>query len=261
MQATDNPNRRRRPNVTARLAKLAGISADDSTAIEFHLRRALHDPSPRVRWLALERIRDSNLRQLEPEVLAFLSSQHSFLRYTAAECLGNFHEEERIEAHFLYPLLNDHHDLVRMTALESLSQIEDKSALSLARERLQDQEPVVRSYAADAVAVLGGRLSRNALLLALQQETDDHPTAGIAAALFFLGDSDQLAVLLKVLTSSSYVARCFAANCVASLDLTPDQLSVALAAVTYSKQHYLYRADQTTMERVEQQLLEVAAAT
>jgi HEAT repeat protein len=245
-----------RPDVVTRIQAVSSLPVEDKGRLAQALSRYLTDRSPRVRAAALEVVRDESLREVEPQVLTLLSDRSSSVRYSAVECMGALHEEESIGASWLYPLLNDPVDLVRIEALESLARIGDKGSLSLIVERLEDDDAMVRAYAARSIALLGGRKYVAKIESASKSEQDDNAKAGFAESLFRLGDGDQLQVLLKLLSSPEYLARCASANALSDLPLDQTQLQSALEAVSYAARNALVRGDRSTMERVEKELRE-----
>jgi HEAT repeat protein len=148
------------------------------------------------------------------------------VRYLAIECLGNFHEAERIKAPWPYPFLNDSESLVRIETLESLAQIGDKSALPLISEKLQDENPLVRAYAAVSIGELGGKRYLSQIRRTLESERHDRAKVGLADALFILGDTSEFPLLIELLSFSEYTTRCASANSIADLDLSGAVLSM-----------------------------------
>ncbi len=245
-----------RANVVTRIRAVSSLPVEDKGRLAETLSRYLADRSPRVRAAALEVVRDESLREVEQQVITLLSDRSSFVRYSAVECLGALHEEESIGASWLYPLLTDPVALVRIEALESLARIGDKGSLSLIVERLHDDDAMVRAYAARSIALLNGREYITNVASASMSEQDDNAKAGFAESLFRLGDDDQFAVLLRLLSSSEYLARCASANALSDLPLDQTQLRSALEAVSHAAQNALVRGDRSTMERVEKELRE-----
>ena len=216
----------------------------------------LADRSPRVRAAALDVVKAEDLQEMNEQVLNLLSDRSRTVRYSAVECLGSLHEGEAVTASWLYPLLQDPFHLVRIETLESLARIGDRKALPLIADRLQDDDALVRAYAARSIAELDGRKYLTAIERALEGEQDENAQVGFADALFALGDESQLAVLLKFLSSTDYHVRCASANALSVADLTPEQLQSALEAVSHAARNALFRADRSTMERVEKELRE-----
>jgi len=190
------------------------------------------------------------MEELTELVLEMLADRSYRVHCAAAECIGTLHAEERVKADWLYPLLTDPAMLVRIEALESIVQIDDRSALSLIVGLLQDGEALVRSYAAWAIAVFRGKKHVSAIRKALRSETEEVARRGFRQALFDLGDSEQLPAILEFLSSQNYLVRCACANGIADADLSPAQLEAAREAIAYAREHSLFRGDRTTMERV-----------
>ncbi|WP_396126788.1 HEAT repeat domain-containing protein [Acidicapsa ligni] len=155
---------------------------------------------------------------------------------------------------WLYPLLGDSAFLVRIVTLESLDQIGDRKALPLIAAKLQDENALVRAYAAGAIAQLDGRKYIAEIQHALETETDDNARVGFADALFLMGDEKQFSELLKLLSSSDYRVRSASASALGVAELTPAQVRSALEAVSHAARNPLFRADRLTMERVEKEL-------
>jgi hypothetical protein len=245
-----------KPTVDARMDALAALPTDNRIHLATLFRPYLRDRSYRLRTAALQMVLQHEIRELEDEVRSLLLDKDGFVRDLAVECLGNFHEHEEIKATWLYPCLNDPYWLVRVETLESLAQIGDRSALPLISERLHDDENLVRSYAATAIADLGGKRYLTRLRLAFKNEHNDRAKVGLASALFSLGDPSQFSSLIALLSCSDYRVRCAVANHLVDLALNPQQHQLTLAAVSHAAKNFLYRADQSTMETVEKQLRE-----
>jgi len=242
--------------VVSRIIAVTSLAQENDGSLTRNVVRYLADRSPRVRSAALGVVGKSHLIEAEQYVLKLLSDSNDAVRYSAVECLGSLHEGEEVSAKWLYPLLEDADSLVRVETLESLAQIVDQSALPLIVKRLQDTDALVRSYAAWAIAQLGGKKYAKAVESALEVEQDDIAKVGFADALFALGDKKQFSVLLEFLSSAEYLVRCAAANALNAAELTDDQVRSAIKAVNHAAKHSLFRGDRTTMEQVEKQLRE-----
>jgi HEAT repeat protein len=245
-----------RPTVQERVDSLVALQAEDKDQLALQLRPFLQDRSSRVRSVAIQWVIKHDLRKLEDEIFGLLADKASLIRNQAIECLGNLYEGKKIRATWLYPFLHDSAWLVRVETLESLDQIGDKSSLPLISEKLNDEHPIVRSYAAIAIADLGGKRYLAKLRHSLEIERTDRAKVGLVDALFTLGDTSQFPLLIELLSSSDYQTRCASAHSLSELDLDLQQHQIALKAVSHAAKNYLYRGDQTTMETVEKQLLE-----
>ena len=240
--------------VVSRVRVVMSLADGDKGQLAQSVSKYLADRSPRVRAAALDVVKAEDLQEMNEQVLNLLSDRSRTVRYSAVECLGSLHEGEAVTASWLYPLLQDPFHLVRIETLESLARIGDKKALPRIAERLQDDDALVRAYAARSIAELDGGKFRTAIERALKAEQDDNAKVGFADALFALGDAEQLPVLLEFLSSADYHVRCAAANALSAAELTPSQRQAALAGVSHAASAALVKADRSTMERVEKEL-------
>lgn len=254
MRPSSDEKRKVRPSVFDRIMAIEAIPVDDIGGLERAVKRYLADRSPTVRAAAIDFVRKQDLQKLGERIIRLLSDKSHRVRYTAVECLGALHEGEAVKASWLYPLLQDPQYMVRIETLQSLGGIGDKEALPLIAERLRDDHPLVRSYAAGVIAELDGRHYFRLLLRRSEEDEDDIAQVGIAYALFRFGDLTQLSVLLKLLSSVDYRVRCASANSLTDVDLTPAQRKKALGAVSNAARNALAVADRSTMERVEKAL-------
>jgi hypothetical protein len=245
-----------RPRVEQRIDAVRALSVADRLALSVALTKFLGDRSARVRWVALDVVKDEILSDLEPRVIELLADPETLVRDIAVECLGALHQDEGISASWLYPLLDDEDWLIRIETIESLAQIGDKSSRPLIAKLLEDSVALVRGYAATHLVMLGGSKYRKMIGRRAGTEREEEAQVRFASALFELGDESQFSQILKYLSSERYQVRCAAANILADLPLSEGQVQAALSAVSYARLHYLYRGDQSTMEKVEKELQE-----
>jgi HEAT repeat protein len=255
MQPTTSRTQRKRPLVDDRRIAVKALPIDDRSELLRAVSSYLKDHSPIVRETALEVARDEVLSELDDQVIGLISDKNSFVRQRAIECFGSFHAGEAIKAPWLHLLLQHPEVLTRVETLETLDQIGDKSALPAMIERLRDDDYLVRAYAAISIAQLGGGKFRKQIASAAKAEEAEKAKPWFARALFILGDQEQFQKLIEFLSAPSPTPRCTSANALADLPLSEDQLGVALAAVSRAATNFLARSDQSTMERVEKQLL------
>ena len=242
--------------VVSRTREVFSLGGGDKARLQQSISRYLSDRSPRVRSAALDVVRENELREVNASVLDLLTDKSGIVRHAAVECLGVLHEGEAVKASWLYPLLRDPVLIVRVETVESLAQIGDRTALPLIAERLEDEDPLVRAYAARSIAELEGHEFVAAIERASKTEEDENAKVGFADALFTLGDVKQFSVLLELLSSADYHVRSASANALSVADLTSVQLKAALEAVSHAAHHALAVADRSTMERVEKELRE-----
>ena len=242
--------------VVSRTRAVFSLGEGDKAPLQQSIRRYLSDRSPRVRSAALDVVRKKELREVNASVLDLLTDKSGIVRHAAVECLGVLHEGEAVKASWLYPLLKDPVLIVRVETVESLAHIGDRTALPLIAERLKDEDPLVRAYAARSIAELEGQEFVPAIEKASKTEQDENAKVGFAEALFTLGDDNQFSVLLGFLSSGDYHVRCASANALGGADLNSAQLQSALEAVSFASHHSLVKADKSRMERVEKELRE-----
>jgi HEAT repeat protein len=242
--------------VVARVEKLRADAASSPDQLIDRLGKALGDRSPRLREEALTLARERNLMQFEPQALSALSDKNQFVKYAAIQYLGELHEAEGLNALWLYPLLQDSNGLVRIDAMEALDQIEDRASLPRIAKLLDDDDELVRAYAAMTLGNLGAKRYRNAVERAAARETTSYICAHFSRALYSLGDSTQFDRLVEYLKADRYLARCAAANSLAALPLTRQELRAAIEAVASARVNFLHRADESTMAEVERELRE-----
>jgi len=140
--------------------------------------------------------------------------------------------------------------------METLACIGDRKALPFIVTRLEDDDYLVRSYAANSIAELKGGRYRKLIEAVAQAEQEERAKPWFARALFLLGDKHQFFTLISLLSSTNCTARCAAANALADIELSAEQTASALASVVRAKDSFIARSDQSTMERVEEQLSE-----
>jgi HEAT repeat protein len=256
MRREIDTKRKKRGDVASRIDAVRSFAGEGGNSLAESVRKYLRDRSPSVRAAALEVVKERKLSEMDAEVTVLLADKNVLVRSCAADCTGTLHEGEAVAARWLYPLLSDSSWLVRVDTLESLAQIGDKSALHLIAERLHDEHPLVRAYAANSIADLDGYEFVGAIEAASQREADPSAGVGFANALLALGDATQFPVLVEYLSSADYRVRCACANAIGAANLNPAQLKVAVAALAHAAQHSLARADRTTMEHIEKELRE-----
>lgn len=216
--------------------------------------RSLRDRSPRVRAAAIELIAQHRADEYLSSVHSMLSDPSELVRIEALEAVGLLEEASGEHHEGLVCRLRDTKALIRITAIESLVQLRDTSAMPQIAARLKDTDPLVRAYAAIALAELGSKTCVDLILDALSVETADAATAGFLVSLVMLGDDTKLVHLLALLLSEEYRVRCFVANSLIRLGLEGEHLQAARAGVQEALDHPLGHADESNMFEVLDQL-------
>jgi HEAT repeat protein len=127
--------------------------------------------------------------------------------------------------------------------------------LAYAGSRLKDEDPLVRSYTAEAIAGLNVSEYVKTLRQASIEELDERAKVGISRALFQFVDSNRFSLLLQLLESKNYVFRCAAANTLTRLSLSRPQLKLIFVTLSHAAQIPIARAEESTMESVLKELL------
>ena len=131
-----------------------------------------------------------------------------------------------------------------------LALIGDRGALRRIARLLSDRDPIVRSYAAGAIADLQGSAYTKRIEGALAKEKHELARVGLLEAAFRFGKRGALGELLGLLTSRDYHVRCSVANVVEFLRLTPSERALAIDALKRAARKPLVFADASTVKRV-----------
>ncbi|HEY1203470.1 MAG TPA: HEAT repeat domain-containing protein [Bryobacteraceae bacterium] len=209
--------------------------------------RAMRDRSPVVRATAAELIAREKKASFLGSLHEMLSDASGLVRGEVIEALGVIEEGSGRHHEDLISRLHDVKPLVRIAAVESLARLQDLRAIPGITSCLQDQDSLVRAYAAIALAELGGSTCLPSISNALAAEGDETAAAGFLVAMRLLGDETKFAALLALLSSSGYRVRCFVANWLPRLKLARKELGAARMAVEEALSHPLGCADASTM--------------
>lgn len=170
-------------------------------------RRLLDHRKPNVRMAALDVLVSYDSRKGVLSLIRLLGDPSWKVRMHAAELSARLFAR-KVPKQFLR-LLRDKHELVRVQAVESLAYIGDRNsdAVAAVRSNLSDRSPLVRSYAAATLGVIGKPSDRNLLAKRLPTEKSDKARLGILAGLYALGDDSAFSQLLKLLDSDDFEVR------------------------------------------------------
>lgn len=214
------------------------------------LESALRDRSPKVRGTAIDIIIKNEIREALPLIEPGLLDPSAAVRMTAAEAIGTLSSTRRRPHHGLRSLLTDPSPLVRIESLESLAAIGDRGSLAQIAALLEDGDPLVRAYAARAIAVLKGSSHAEAIRRALAGEQSDQAREGMVESLFILGDPEAFSKLLCFLSSDDYRIRCAVANFLEDAPLNSVQRKLAMRRLSDACRRSLGVADRSTIKRV-----------
>jgi HEAT repeat protein len=159
---------------------------------------------------------------MKPRLVELLADRDGSVRYEAAHALGRALAGSGKAPVALLRCIDDRDELVTIAAIEAAGDIGDKRAAPRIRRRLNDPSPLVRSWAASALGLLGARGAHGALMEASRRERSSTARVGMYEALSRLGEPSSLESLLALLRSKQYRVRCAVANAVAELPIGPD---------------------------------------
>jgi HEAT repeat protein len=158
-------------------------------------------------------------------------AERELARCDALEAAGQALAGSRSAPRGLIQATRDRGWLVRVVAIEALQDIGDRRSFAALRACVRDPNPIVRSYAAVAAAVVDPARARPLIRRLAAAERSSQARVGHAEALFRLGDRAALATLLRLVKSSPYRVRCAVANTLADMELTAIERAEAVRAV------------------------------
>lgn len=204
----------------------------DRTKRALLLARWMEDPSPSIRSSAIQLAAESNDIAAVTNVEGLLHDPSEKVRVTALEYLGALGKGH---GHLVRALLTDRSILVRIEALETLSSLKDRTALPAIAKLLDDENPLVRAFAARAIAALRGRKYVSAIQNAMAIEKQDSARAGFLEALIHFGKWKLLEEFLQLLSSADYRVRCSVANALDSIPLNRIRMDSVVNALSRAK--------------------------
>lgn len=156
--------------------------------------------------IALLEIVDQNTKQAVPQIIPLLHSIDPSIRADAAEALGRLGKDEkkRVSEH-LQKHFNDEEELVRSAIIEAFIDLDAVEIIPIIQERLlQDDSALVRASAAEALGYLPDPSSLNVLEQVLTNfDEDDSVRAYAANSLGLLGDQKMIAKIEQYLTQET----------------------------------------------------------
>jgi len=237
-------------SVDARLRNLRDSIAVGTKTANAAISRAMRDRSPIVRATAAELIAKQRNRLFLGSLHKLFSDPNDMVRGEAIEALGVIEAGSGSHHEDLVSRLHDSKPMVRIAAIETLAHVQDLRSIPEIQTCLDDEDSLVRAYAAIALAELGCKPCLSRISNALAVEKENTAAAGFLVAMRFLGDDTKFETLLALLHSDQYRVRCFVANWLLRLKLKPRELRAVRAAVKEALDHSLGRADSSTMLRV-----------
>lgn len=177
-------------------------------------------------WALKDKAEQGTLLDLD-SIKSIVFARSVEARSIAAELLSTLPERVEEVSSALNTLMKDKSELVRVAAVEAITRIGDSRFFGTAARLVNDPSPIVRSYAAEALVVLGGTRARRVLQRRRGEERSSLARVGVLGALFKLGEPSALTELLSLLGSRQYRVRCACANMLRDMvPLPEDRLPV-----------------------------------
>ncbi len=146
------------------------------------------------------------------EVLCVACSDNSELRAVVAQALVWDAPNSRAE-NILHCLFSDSDVLVRLQAIDSLSEYPSLKAYHIMKNALYERDDLIRAYAAFGIGMLGKqydrRKSKKSLHQLLEKERSDYVRAAIFCGLYMLDEKSALQKMIKLFSSSNYYVQCY----------------------------------------------------
>lgn len=255
-------------NALTRAGAIKSLVKFNDPSIMPHIVRALTDRSPKVRFIAALWLGNSSRKEAIKPLIATLSDSNWNMRVTGTESLGNLILEHRkyppelgnklikllkdpeklvrMEATRvlgillsgkrkcppqIIKMLKDSESLVRMEAAETISVIQDRTALPFLWRAIRDRSALVRRYVAAAIGALGSRVDLERLQRGLKLERSDKAKIGYYEALYLLGEDSVLTDILKFLDQQDYLLRASAANILCDVVADSNNVDIILPAL------------------------------
>ena len=158
--------------------------------------RALQDPDPRTRQIALAKLGQSQNPRAVAPLLATLQSSNVQMRAGAAIALGQLQRPEAVAP--LLAMLHDQDPGTRARAADALGASKDGRAVEPLIALLKDENPYVRQRVPEALGRAGDARAFEPLVKALQ-DADSGARMGAADGLGLLKDARAVEPLIAVL--------------------------------------------------------------
>ena len=175
----------------------------------------LKDPDPEVRTIAAHAIEHLEASGDIKETLQALKTGNMGARISAIYALGEI-GGEKVIAPLVYCAGRPEDD-IRSAAVEILGRLAEPSMLPVLLERLNDQNTAIQARAVAAVSNFPPTATLYSHLRPFLKAIDGNLEAEAALALAKLGDSDSLAAIISLLSSSHSSTRKAAATALSLL--------------------------------------------
>lgn len=169
------------PDPLMRMMGVYAMGRIDSEAYLEQLAKALHDPEPDVRTVALNALSENGEAvEKHLDVLApLLKDESRQVRLTLVDILQRSSAPQTAE--MLQQALKDADDWVKIRAAESLASRRQVSAVPMLIEMLETTSPIVQFKVIDALSAIGGNMAFRALLEATESSDSEIQEAAAQA--------------------------------------------------------------------------------
>lgn len=178
------------------------------------------------------------------EVLRISCDDNSELRAAIAQVLV-WDAPDSYAEKILHCLSSDFDELVRLQAIDSLSEYPSLKSYHIMKNALHEQDELIRAYAAFGMGMLGKqydrRKSKKSLHKLLEKERSDYVCAAVFCGLYMLDEKSALQKMIKLFNSPNYYAQCYVLRSLCDLYDSCDsfeQQSIRAFAVKLEKSKY-----------------------
>lgn len=154
------------------------------------------------------------------QLLKRLEDREAPTRISALESLANINHPSVFDA--MVKALSDRNPTVRVTAVEGLSALKNKEGIAHLLDRLADSNSEVRMRAAEGLGVLLRGETSPRSLVKLLQDTDELVRIAATEALEAIGDRQALSALRKAIHDPSPLVRSYIAEAIGKLGSARD---------------------------------------
>lgn len=198
--------RTRRATVLEKYDALAEKIDNNSIGLEDLLKKALHDKSPRVRWLAADSVGKKRFASLVPDLMAILETTDSITRRYSIRSIGDL-AVDKSDTRKLLKFLNDPDELVRVETAGVLGILGTRLSVKPLLNALSDESELVRSNAVYSLGTLGTSKNIPTIEKYLALEDSDMAKVDFYGTLYTLGRTHYLSSLLGMLENNDWAVR------------------------------------------------------
>lgn len=186
-----------------RSAALRGLTRAKASSALLDIAASLTDPEPDVRLQAIDSLRQLTHypRGVSAYIEPLLVDEDSQVRIRSAQALLSFGTHAKAK-NILHEMAADSDPIIKVHALNALSECGDESAFELGLSALEDSNPLVRKTAPDMLLNIAPQLAID-ILIAHLNDDDSYVRKSLAETLGKIG-APALDSLLSALTNPSF---------------------------------------------------------